>query len=724
MVRWREFLAELPVSSTDFRELLAGLENLDSTGYSDWLGNFSTRWQRMVALHADGLMRSPLHHVPRTLPNSELIKFTYERCGIQGGLEKPLFRPPTKFYNGGVTLLRGRSTPFFCLLQALENLYLPSADKPFRLASFGLCAKDRKILAARGHGAIRWRELRKPPGLFRAIRSGGAEAVFLSAISPDCHWQLERSKLVTSFRTKLKDSVMFLILDLTTVGENFDIRGLLDELGADGPDFVFAVERQVEHLQLGLKLTEFGRIRTWEKKGGQDALQPILNLLALIRSFCGLGLTFRNSGTLQIPSFTNPEWPRDFCREQARTNQLVAEALNDVAEVYYQPGGLALFLSQVSKERFLGLLPESQYSPKITELESGIRLSFGAYRGTDFDSWLEALRLGFGEQPVRQVEGVLSHSPLPSGTSREWKTITTESGDVNLPLITIKGKDEGPRLSITAGVHGTEFVGVEVLLQLADELKPEDFRGTLVLCPLANPPSFFARAVVNSPLDSLNPNRSYPGSAGGRPTERIVHFLMQSLIIRSDAHLDLHSGEFTEAVSPFLSFCLSDQRAALNKKTLDLASNLGVSDLAISHFQGVRGSVTAGHSVGVPTVLVDVGYGGQRESSALQLTKEVIQNCMAHLGMVDAPVSTAEPQFWAWGHSLKAPADGLWFPDVSVGDDVVEGQHVGRLKDALGNTTAIIRARNSGRILYGLTSLSACEGDILANIAVPVPDPR
>lgn len=725
MIRWREFLAELPVSSVDTQELLSDLESLDSNGYSDWLKKLSSQWRRAVARNVDPLMRSPLHREPRVMPNSELTSFTYERCGSQGYLlERPLLTDPTEYYNSGVTLLRGRSTPFYCLLHAMENLYLPSAEKPFRVASFSLDAKERDILGARGHGAIRWRELKKPLALFRTIRSGGAEAVFVPAVSPDCQWRLDPDQLVTSFRTKLQETVLFLILDLTSVGENFDVRGLLDQLGADGPNFVFAFERQVEHLQLGLNLAEVGRIQTWEKKGGQDALRPVLNLLSMVRSFSGLGLTFRDTSELQIPSFWNPKWPRDYCREKARTNQLVAESLQDVTGVHYQPGGLKLVLTQIPKEAFKEILGESHYNPSLLETESGLRLSFGAYRGEDFGAWTRAIRGRVEERFPKPVPTAPKRARSQSEPKREWKTIPTQAGDVVLPLITIQGKEEGPRLSITAGIHGTEFVGIEVLLELADELKSADFKGALVLCPLANPPSFFGRAVAKSPLDSLNPNRSYPGSPGGRPTERIVNFLTQTLISESDAHLDLHSGEFTERVSPFLSFCLSGQRKTLNERTLDLACNLGISDLAISQFDGVRNSISAGHSLAVPTVLVEVGHGGQRDQEALALTKQVIKNAMAHLGMTEEPASETEPRFWIWGKRIVAPSDGLWFPEVEVGDEVHYGQHIGRIKDPLGHTTAIIRASEPGRILYGLTSLSACAGDTLARIAVPVPDPR
>ena len=54
----------------------------------------------------------------------------------------------------------------------------------------------------------------------------------------------------------------------------------------------------------------------------------------------------------------------------------------------------------------------------------------------------------------------------------------------------LRGASSGPRLVVTAGVHGCEYVGVEALRRLIKELEPGEMKGSVFLLPLANPQGF------------------------------------------------------------------------------------------------------------------------------------------------------------------------------------------------------------------------------------------
>jgi predicted deacylase len=65
---------------------------------------------------------------------------------------------------------------------------------------------------------------------------------------------------------------------------------------------------------------------------------------------------------------------------------------------------------------------------------------------------------------------------------------------------------------------------------------------------------------------------------------------------------------------------------------------------------------------------------------------------------------------------------GLWFPEVPVGTFVTNGTRLGRLEDAFGDVVQEVLAPAAGVLSYGLNSLAAAEGDLLASIARPVPE--
>ncbi len=64
---------------------------------------------------------------------------------------------------------------------------------------------------------------------------------------------------------------------------------------------------------------------------------------------------------------------------------------------------------------------------------------------------------------------------------------------------------------------------------------------------------------------------------------------------------------------------------------------------------------------------------------------------------------------------------GLWFPEAAVGATVTKGTRLGCLEDPFGDIVQEILAPVAGVLIYGLSSLAAVEGDLLASIAQPVP---
>jgi predicted deacylase len=64
---------------------------------------------------------------------------------------------------------------------------------------------------------------------------------------------------------------------------------------------------------------------------------------------------------------------------------------------------------------------------------------------------------------------------------------------------------------------------------------------------------------------------------------------------------------------------------------------------------------------------------------------------------------------------------GLWFLEVAPGTPVAEGTRLGRIEDPLGDVEHEVLAPAAGVLMYGLGSLAAVEGSILASIVRPMP---
>lgn len=126
--------------------------------------------------------------------------------------------------------------------------------------------------------------------------------------------------------------------------------------------------------------------------------------------------------------------------------------------------------------------------------------------------------------------------------------------DIAIPATLICGRLPGKTITISAGVHSREYIGIEALIRLAQELTPEMTRGTILLLHCCNYKGFLSRSSDVMPQDGKNLNRVFPGAADGTPTQKLAAFLESEIIGHTDYLVDLHSGGFCEALVPHVYY--------------------------------------------------------------------------------------------------------------------------------------------------------------------------
>src|SRR5207245_10473544 len=104
---------------------------------------------------------------------------------------------------------------------------------------------------------------------------------------------------------------------------------------------------------------------------------------------------------------------------------------------------------------------------------------------------------------------------MPTRTYRPIHVATLASGmDLVLPLHGSVGDKPGPTLGISAGIHGEEAVGVEVVYRFMQSLDPSALRDRLLVLPVANPFSYAASS-RQTPLHGRNLHRHLPAHYEG-----------------------------------------------------------------------------------------------------------------------------------------------------------------------------------------------------------------
>lgn len=291
-----------------------------------------------------------------------------------------------------------------------------------------------------------------------------------------------------------------------------------------------------------------------------------------------------------------------------------------------------------------------------------------------------------------------------------------EGRTVQLPVMVINGAAPGPRVAVTAGIHGAEYVSIAALREVVRDLDPARMTGSVVALLTANPAAFAARSIYVNPLDGKNLNRVFPGDATGTASERIARWITDELMTGSDVYVDMHCGDMNEAL---VSFTGIEEIGVpeVDARTRALAEAYGLRYLLIGPSPGMTTGAAA--ALGIPAVLGEVGGQGCWPAEDVALHAAGFQRLLRAAGVVDTAPETPGFDTEVLHHEawMRATTTGYWHPGVEVGDRVAVGSHVGTVRDAFGRTLESPTAPIDGVVIFLVTSLAMNAGDPLLALA-------
>lgn len=209
-------------------------------------------------------------------------------------------------------------------------------------------------------------------------------------------------------------------------------------------------------------------------------------------------------------------------------------------------------------------------------------------------------------------------------------TTLANGAHIDLHIHELQGAlGDGPTVGLSAAIHGDEPTGTQIVMEVARRFADGAFRGRLLLLPVANPLSFEANA-RNTPLDSLNLNRVFPGDPDGWFTEQLASVIHREFLQRIDVYLDFHAGGAGQTVDYIYILNAEDLSRSFGSRVLYRPKE-GFSGTV---YEGVSGAITVGRNV--PTVVVELGGGRVDQHSYVERGIRGVSNVLATLGMIDA----------------------------------------------------------------------------------------
>ena len=167
-----------------------------------------------------------------------------------------------------------------------------------------------------------------------------------------------------------------------------------------------------------------------------------------------------------------------------------------------------------------------------------------------------------------------------------------------------------------------------------------------------------------------------------------------------------------EALVPFTIYHVTE-----DEKTLEVSKNMA-SLFNIKYVIGSDGQVPGStygcaSEQGIPAIIAEAGQQGILDKELSQMLQEGVYNIFASLNIVEGDVVTGDSIYISVFDWYRSDMKCLWYPEIAIGEQVEEGQVLGRLADEFGETIRAVHSNTSGVVLFLVSSLAINENDPL-----------
>lgn len=282
---------------------------------------------------------------------------------------------------------------------------------------------------------------------------------------------------------------------------------------------------------------------------------------------------------------------------------------------------------------------------------------------------------------------------------------------LSMPVQVVCGRKPGPKLFVSAAIHGDELNGVEIIRRLLNDKTIKRLRGVLIAIPVVNVHGLLHHSRYLP--DRRDLNRSFPGSNQGSLAARVAHIFMEEIVKQCTHGIDLHTGAIHRSNLPQIRADLD------NEQTAYLARVFGVPVILNANLRdGSLREASAEH--GLPMLLYEAGEALRFDEVSIRAGVRGIKNVMRELNMLPPsrkPRKHKEPFVARSSNWVRASSSGIFRDLTSLGAHVEKGDVIGVISDPFGELEHEIVANHEG-IIIGRNNLPLVnEGDALFHLA-------
>lgn len=286
------------------------------------------------------------------------------------------------------------------------------------------------------------------------------------------------------------------------------------------------------------------------------------------------------------------------------------------------------------------------------------------------------------------------------------------STKVEIPIIVERSKTPGPVVLFTAGVHGDEINGVEIVRQLIQKKINRPKTGTIICIPVLNVFGFLSMD-RNFP-DGRDLNRVFPGTKNGSLAARFAYQFTQEILPNVDICIDFHTGGASRFNAPQIRIAPKDDTA------LDLAKIFSAPFLLYSKNISKSYRSTCA-KMGKKILLFEGGKSQSNDTEVAQTGLNGSIRILAHLNMLqdhfEVPKPIKKMEVITSSRWIRAKYSGLFHCKINCGDYVTKGDRIATITDPYGKMCHHVIVANSGYIINTNESPIVYQGDAIFHIS-------
>ncbi|SHF95525.1 hypothetical protein SAMN05444274_11511 [Mariniphaga anaerophila] len=285
---------------------------------------------------------------------------------------------------------------------------------------------------------------------------------------------------------------------------------------------------------------------------------------------------------------------------------------------------------------------------------------------------------------------------------------------IEVPVVVERAKKDGPVLLLTAGIHGNELNGIEIVRGLLAKKYTRPDAGMVISIPTVNVFGFINQ--TREFPDGKDLNRVFPGTRKGSLASIFAHHLMNEILPQVDYCIDFHTGGARR-------FNSSQIRISKGNEELFKLAEVFSPRFIVYTAQRDKSFREAATKSGKKVLLFE---GGKSHDFNQRITTRGMLGTlkvMHHLGMRDFSEEIANYDFpppvvikeSSW---VRAKQGGLFRFFVKDGSKVEKGQVVGTISDPYGRFEFKVKIPESGYIIGLNHEPVVYKGDALLHLGV------